>query len=274
MTISARKITQLIERAESGQIMECDLDAFLEHPQLWRKPLFADPLSRSVVTLRNAQVFWQTVYDDLLGAGTVTVPPLPMITEKQMKSIDRFNFLLMYIPPLIEDQYPEGFVKPAWRKHLVGSTFTPMLLKSTWVAVETIMKPHKDDPKGYPDDRLMAALKRPSRRNTSSDEIVNGLLTEISRATGFPRKGTRLPSLAEWNFIGNLMQWLYDHREMDLPRLGSTRSWEWCQDAPSDDFRLVIGSSEHGGLAAVGSGWREGPHGQRDDNGFRLLVDL
>ena len=118
---------------------------------------------------------------------------------------------------------------------------------------------------------MAAALHGTTRFNTSWDDLTNGFLAEIAKVTNFPKKGTRLPTAEEWNLIGNLFNWLRDHRSMDLPDLGSTRSWEWCENAYDADLRLIVGRSDRGGLADVRDGWR----GDRDDDlAFRVLAVL
>jgi len=259
MAISAAKIQQLIERHESGQILESDLDAFIENPTLWRTED-----AKALLSPAAAQAFWQGVYDEL--GIKVTVPAVPKLTKKQMKSCGKFNFLLVYLPAITEEDYPEDFVKPAWGKYLDASKIERKPLEGRWVAIETIVKPDWDNKDGYPDDRLMAAVKHPSRFNTSHDQLTGGILADIAKVTGFPKKGTRLPTAEEWNFIGNLFNWLSEHRSMNLPDLGSTRSWEWCENAYGSGDRLSVGGSGHVGLAHVYDLWPA--------LGFRVLAVL
>jgi hypothetical protein len=262
MALSANKIQQLIERHESGQILESDLNAFLENPTLWRGG------TKALISSENAQPFWQGVYDEL--GLKVTVPAVPQLTEKQVKSIAKFSFLYMYIPAIIEDQYPEGFVKPAWERSLVSSVIEWKPFEGQWLAVETTMKPKWRD-KDYPDDRLMVATKRVRRFGMSHEDRVDGLV-EIAKLGGFPKKGTRLPTVEEWNFIGNLFNWLRENRSMNLPDLGSTNSWEWCENICTKfEGRIIVGRSKSGGLAAVHAYWSNVAYA---DVGFRVLVVL
>ncbi len=260
MSLSQSLVIQLLGRGESGDIRDADLDAFLKAPGLWRKSAAA----AAPFTLESAQAFWQGVWDEL--GIKVEVPPVPKLTDKQVKSLEKFGFLLVYVPAITEEQYPTSFVKPRWFN---GAERMPLVGK--WVAVETIAKPHWDDLKGYVDDRLMAAIKCEKRFNVRQDDLTGGLLAKIAKSTGFPKRGTRIPSAEEWNLIGNLFNWLRNHRQMDLPDLGSTRSWEWCSNACGSEFRLIAGSSDGGGLADVGSDWRDGRSGCL---AFRVLADL
>ncbi len=259
------KIKQLIERHESGQILESDLDAFLENPTLWRKEV-----AQTLLSPEDAQAFWQGVYDEL--GIKVTVPAVPKLTQRQVKSLGRFNFLLVYIPTITEEQYPEFFVKPAWGECIEVSQIERKPLEDQWVAIETIAKPDGDEDEiSYSDDWLMGALQYATRFGKSYDELTGSLLAEIAKVTGFPKKGTRLPTVEEWNFIANLFNWLSEHRSIPLPDFGSTDSWEWCANAFEPDSSLIVGDSRDGGLAYVSSFG----HVDSDEGlGFRVLAVL
>lgn len=222
--------------------------------------------------VESAQPFWQSVWDELLGSGKVTVPPVPKLTAKQVKSMERFGFLLMYLPGITEDEYPAGFVKPNWSACLDVSQIERKPLTGQWIAMETIKKPDLVDPIGYPDDRLMATLKRTTRFNTSYYDLIGGLIQKIAKVTGFPKKGTRLPSAEEWNLVGNLFNWLYEHRSMPhLPDLGSTCSVERCGNAYCSVSQLIVGNVESGRLACVGYDWHDGRY---SGIAFRVLAVL
>lgn len=261
-----KMLKQLIEHCEpGGGILECDLDAFLKNPTLWRKAA----ASACTIAPQEAQAFWQDVYDEL-GIKAI-VPYMPALTEKQVKSLDKFGFLLVYIPSISEEDYPESFIKPAWGKYLSISGIERKPLEELWVAVETIAKPDNDDPAGYPDDRLMAAVKRDKRLHTSHDDLKRGLLKEIAEATGFPKKGTRLCTAEEWNVVANLFNYLRGHRNMPLPDLGSTRSSELCENACGSDYCLKVGNRNCGGLADVDKVMRDS---LLCSIGFRVLAVL
>jgi len=266
MTISAEKIMQLIERSKAGQFTDSDIDAFMKDPHLWRQAVSVVPF-----TIATAQAFWQTVYDELLGPNVVKVPVMPRLTKKQTNSLDKFGFMLVYIPSLVEEQYPAFFVKPRYYRHLTASAIIRKPLSDGWVAVETIAKPHSDINGFYQDDMLMCARRKRSRFYTSWNDLTVNLIASFSRVTGFPKKGTRLPTGEEWNFIGNLFNWLREHRGMDLPDLGSTRSREWCENVVVGGRQLLVGHFDFGGLADVHYEWRDI---RRSDVGFRLIADL
>lgn len=220
-------------------------------------------------TPETARAFWQGVYDEL--GIEVMVPLAPELTDKQVKSIATFGFLPLYLPAIGEERYPACFVKPNWGQYLTIASIERLPLVGKWVAVETIAKPNYDDPKGYADDLLMVAVKRFKRFKTSHVALTNWLLAKIATTIGFSKKRTRLPTAEERNFIGNLFNWLRERRQMNLPDLGSARSWEWCANAYGPGYRLIAGHYDYGGLADVYHDW----HGFRYVRiAFRVLVDL
>lgn len=229
-----------------------------------------------LITYEAAQSFWQKAYDELVGATKTTVPVAPELTRKQRKSLDGFGFLPVYIPTLTEDEYPPSFIKPAWgASYLMRTLVQRIPLKNSWVAFETITKPEYTNPGGYQNDKLMSALNHKTRFGTSYDELTKGgLLTKTARMLGFKKKDLRCPTVEEWNFIANLFNWLRETRTMTLPDLGSTSSWEWCENLSQTGRHLMIGSTGGGcygrgntGLHRVEEGWLGG-------FAFRVLVVL
>jgi hypothetical protein len=244
-----------------------DMAEFLRQPELWRqnKP--------RVERCANGVVGWmQFVFEDM-GLNCFVPPIKPDLTERQRESLRRFGFRLFFIPAIIEADYPSSFVKPDWGRDLNASPLSRRPLPGKWVAVETIQKPNLDDPEDYHGDQLASAIGLQVRFGISWDYLhQGGLLAKIAKVTGFPQKGVRLPIVEEWNFLGNLMNWLRENRGEDhLPDLGSTDSWEWCENSWECEDRLVVGSRERGGLAHVGRHFRGD---QRDYIGFRVLAVL
>lgn len=244
------------------------LAEFLRQPDFWREG------SSAVVLQTKTQDdvgSWMWSFYRALGMR-VDVPPVPKLTPKQKKSLERFGFRLFFIPAITEDAYPAGFVKPAWGKYLDVSQIERRPLPGKWVAIETISKPNWNDPAGYSEDRLAAAVKLERRFNVSFDDLhQGGILEKIAKVTGFPKKGVRLPSAEEWNFLGNLFLAILSLRGEVLPDLGSTDSWEWCENTYESDGRLLAGSRECGGLAGVDRGWPDHRDGLV---GFRVLAVL
>lgn len=257
---TAQDIQQFIERASSGQFTAQDLDAFYQKPQLWCLPT-AVPLPNP----EDAQGFWQSVWDGLaleIG-GRIIVPPMPRLTDKQHRSIARYRLLPVYLPKLREERYPPCFKKLYWTESL-ASKVQGMPLKGQWVAIETVKKSEWNDEIGYPNDRLATVLKF-KRLDVSLKYLRTSLLKQVAKATGYPARGVRLPTIEEWNFVANFFNWLKTHRDLDLPNLGSTESAEWCLNG---DTPLITGQSSEGGLAYAGLAWRDSGFG------FRLLFEL
>lgn len=250
---------------------------------------------------KKAQRFWQGVYDEL--GIQVTVPAMPNLTNEQVRSLKKFSFLLIYIPPIDVRRYPKGFVgiygyDDNWdlRRHT---------LPGEWVAIETIMKPEYDSNKRgleYPDDRLMAKLGRTTRSALSYNDLTGGilnhhfigrflriplrysLLEEISKLMGFLSQSVLLPSMEQWSFIMNLFYWLRAHRSMPLPDIASTKSSEWCENYYDTEIygsRVIMGVKSDVSWNGVFSsrpgiqywGYRR-HHTRIEDVGFRVLVAL
>jgi len=246
-----------------------DLTEFLRQPDFWRDSSSA-VVSDGYDEMVDVGVWMQNVYRDL--GVEVVVPPAPKFTERQLRSFRRFTFRLFFVPAIGEDKYPASFVKPNWDQSLKAAQIFRKLLPGKWVAVETIGKPNSQSG-DYHEDRLAEAMNIRSRFGVSWDDLHDGgLLAKIAKATGFPRKATRLPTAEEWNFLANLMGWLnLDRGEKNLPRLASTNSWEWCENACENGFRLIVGNSGCGGLTNVQS---NGPEYSNAHTGFRVLVEL
>jgi hypothetical protein len=246
-----RRLTDLLRLDVREKILKKNL----EYPPLVHPSIFY-------------QKMWQEIYDDL--KIKVVVPPMPVLTEKQMESLEKYNFLSIYIPQITEAEYPKGFIKPEWDKYLDLNEITRIPLEGRWVAIETIKKPHYDDQGGYPKDLLMQDMGKDSRFNTSYDKLVGDVLPKILQRTGF--KEVLPPSAEEWGFTANLKNHLREKCFLShLPDLGSTGSSEWCRNAYVSEFRLHVGHSRFGGLSCVGPCW---DRDSSDYLGFRALVAL
>lgn len=263
---TAQDIQQFIERASSGQFTAQDLDAFYKNPKFWQP-------ESALITPEDAQTFWQMVWDELaleIGCRLI-VPPVPRLTDRQCKSIIQHRLLPVYIPALSEERYPSCFLKPDWGKLIDASQIERKPLEGIWIAIEAIKKPDHDVSESYPDDSLMAAIKCSGRYSRSYEDLSKWMFDKVAKTTGFPRKRVRLPSLEEWNLVGNLFNWLRERRSMDLPDLGTTRSREWCENTYKSEQRLFSGHSLRGGFAEVDALG----HGFRDRSiAFRVLFEL
>lgn len=208
---------------------------------------------------------WAEFYDNL------GVPLLGLPTEAQKEALHEFGLRPIFMPFVGEDQYPSDFVKPNWGQYLTASEIVRHQLPGRLVAVESILKPNYTDPAGYPNDKLGQALGLKTRFGVSYDDLQGGILAKAAKVLGLPEAQVRLPYAEEWNFAANIFKHLRDKYGENLPDLGATDSWEWCENACGSGFRLIAGYRAHGGLSAVDGGW----HDRRDgDLGFRVLAVL
>ena len=222
-----------------------------------------DPLNEPI------QDFWQRVYDEL--RMRIEVPPLPNLTQLQSSRLHQYGLTPIYIPA-IGDRFPTSFVRPDWHSHLHPDVPAPRIpLTGVWVAAETIQKPDWDNGKKYPNDLLMKTLGYETRFKTTHDDLTVSILGRIADVLQFPADNVRLPSVEEWNFLGNVFKWLRGRRQLlAFPDLGASRSWEWCRNAV-DEYRLTVGYFGRGGLTNVEAEWR----GDLSTScGFRVLVAL
>lgn len=107
---------QLSERIAAGQLTEKGFAGMLEHlPQLdrlGRALLDGSVLSAQIDALlseaqedaEDPQAFWQQMWDELLGEGVVTVPPVPVIKGKTVSAAEVYGFDLMYMPSELNDE--------------------------------------------------------------------------------------------------------------------------------------------------------------------------
>lgn len=210
---------------------------------------------------------WVSFYESL------GIPMGPRVSDTQKAALTEYGFRPIFFPAIGEDAYPSGFVRPAWSKCLDVSKIKRTPLPGRLCAVETVVKPNWDDPQGYPNDRLAKAVGLERRFSVSWDDLHNkdGILGKVAEKLGFPATQVRCPFAEEWNFAGNVFNELRENHGEDLPDLGSTDSWEWCENAYESDRRLVAGCRDVGGLSAVNGDW-QGSCG--DDVCFRVLVVL
>lgn len=241
-----------------------DLAEFLRRPELWRqgKP-------RAARMANGPKEWMQFVFQDM-GLDCIVPPINPRLTDIQRESLRRFQLRLFFVPAIEEKQFPSSFVKPCF----VYPNESRKPLPGKWVAVETIARPNWDDPEAYRCDWLAKeVLGLSSRFFVSWDDLHRGgLLAKIAEASGFSKKRVRLPTAEEFNFLGNLMNWLRANRNDDhLPDLGSTTSWEWTENAYNPNGCLVVGHCDHGRLMGAGGRVRSD---RSDCIGFRFLAVL
>jgi hypothetical protein len=222
------------------------------------------PFTSLVLDKAGLQAWMQKVYKDLGIA--CAVPPPPELGTETLLALATFGFRFFWIPELTEEIYPRSFVLPKWPDYAERRP-----LKGWWVAMETIAKSDWNDPAGYPNDTLAAALGLRRRFGVSWDALKKegGLLSKV--AALLQLQAVRLPSVEEWNFLANLFLWLAKERRENLPELGNAESWEWCENTYGSESRLIGGDRKSGGLWALGARWQGGGDVSL---GFRLLADL
>lgn len=148
-------------------------------------------------------------------------------------------------------------------------------LPGSWVLIDKTQRPDHEDSrqldKNDPLGPLLARLRKKerienvqdipstSRFAISSDELTQVVLPEIAKLLGVETSQVRLPKAIEFNVIGN-----FEH-----PEWGITDTWEWFDEKFGDNYRLVGGRSNFGGLANVHYDW-SGLH--VDGIAFRPLV--
>ncbi|MSR85129.1 hypothetical protein EXS71_01680 [Candidatus Uhrbacteria bacterium] len=266
------EVSARLDRGDDPVRFAEDLEVFLRDPTRWRQPLVSP-----VVQVpgahgpgRDLRQWMQKVYDDLGIQGEV--PSVPLLSKRQRAAFRRFGLRQLFVPALEETAYPASFVKPAWGKYLDAASIERKPLSGIWVAIETIQKPEWNDPAGYLNDRLAEKLALKARFKATWDQLhQGGLLAKVAQLMSFPKTRVRLPSVEEWNFLANLMNWLRTNRGEALPDLGSTNSWEWCENVYRSDGRLFVGGREYGGLAHV---YSQLPGRPVDGITFRVLAVL
>jgi len=256
--ITTGQIKQLVERADAGQILKEDLDAFLREPERWRQiPANLD--------FAKLPAWMQAVYNEL--GIPCHVPPVPLLTKKQEKSLTKFGFRLFFVPAIIERQYPENFQRLNWSlDHMVSEYAQHIPLPGRWIAIETLSN------NGYPDDPFKEIFRYIDRRGKNRARFFGHFFLRIAGITGFPEKAVCLPTLEEWNFLGNLFNFLRISRCEKLPDLGTADSMEWCKNADQSSH-LAAGGNHHN---LDGSGLQYvGYTGENCScTGFRILIAL
>ncbi|MBI5369840.1 hypothetical protein HZA85_01430 [Candidatus Uhrbacteria bacterium] len=218
----------------------------------------------------DPRAFWEQCWEAILGRK-INIPSVPKIKGKTRKAIERYRLLLVFLPSITENDYPDSFVKPAWGRHIDGSKIEHKPLPGRWVLIEMIAKPNWGDPKGYEGDLLGQDLQITTRFKISWDHLTATILPRAVKLFGLPNRALRLPTSEEWNLIGNLFLWLNVNRNMSLPDLGSTNSWEGCLNSYDAGYFLVVGYRDLGGLADVNRNWHDNPN---DNIAFRVLAVL
>ncbi len=259
----AKLTNQLGERLARGEIDPTDLKTILDST--------SDLEASSVPWDVDPQAFMQGVWDNVLGAGKVTVPAVPKLRGKTRTAMLRFNMKLFYLPAIAVEEYPAGFVKTDF----TSADFKVELcqrfpLPGRWVAVEMIKL--RGRMRGEVDSVLFEVEKVNTiwGREGGWDHLQSwGLFVKVANALGLPGKALRVPTLEEWNLLGNLFCWINrDRAEDDVLEFGN--DLEWVQNSYGDDRHVVVsGKPDNLGLVAQrkSNGHGKGPS-------FRFLAVL
>lgn len=214
----------------------------------------------------------------------VEVPEPPKLNRKQSRALKKYGFRMFFIPAITEEQYPEHIVTPEWG---FGEycNLERIPLPGRWIAIETIERQDVDDD-SREDDVLMPDIKvesrfgRPCTGNRFPEErgsVVDEVLPLVSRRLGFGERpeDVMVPSIEEWNFLGNLFIWLVANRDEKLPDLGDGGEyWEWCRNSGGTlvgSYSADEGSGEVKGIENLVPGQGDEPH---DLASFRIIVHL
>lgn len=158
----------------------------------------------------------------------------------------------------VEYPYPKGWVKPGdFLFEKVKNSLMPrnsLRLDSGWIIIDTTKRPDfNNGAQMYPNDpfkTLLQALQAlgniqgssesGSRFWISADELDQHVMLAIAELLGTEVSDTSLPTVTEFNVIGNLF-----HKDF-----GQATTYEWLfNKVGGDDNRLCGGNSENGGLA-------------------------
>lgn len=236
-------------------------------------PLFLSAKGELLIRGLNPRTFWDRVCE--VGDWPISAPEFPTLSEAVARTCVEFGLVPVFMPGGVLEKVVAGFpgyILPFWGRKLSVSNIERRSLPGRWVVVEVRPKPDWDDPNGYgPDDKMAEILELATRFGTSWNTPHGGRLNILATALGLSPNSVRLPTAEEANFVGNLFLLANRAVGTTLPNLGSSRSWEWCENSYGFGNRLVFGNSEGGGLAAVDWFWRSDTH---HNLGFRVLAVL
>lgn len=219
----------------------------------------------------DPRAFWEQCWETLLGRK-IEIPAIPKLKGKTKKAIERYKLMLVFLPEITEDDYPQDFVRLEWNRFSDRSKIEYRPLPGRWVLVETIAKPSWLDVMGYQHDNLGTDLNLTTRFKIARDSLTATILPRAAKLFGLAPLAVRLPTAEEWNLVGNVFLWLNNHRNMNLPDLGSTNSYELCLNNYGPKGGIMIGLiGSGGGLGGIAFVW---PNMPSDVAGFRVLAVL
>lgn len=198
----------------------------------------------------DEQAYEAALWSEIIGRK-VDVPAPPAMKAKTTVGATHCRLQRVFLPKFTEADYPSTFVKPTWGQYLTETSIARHTLEGKWVLVENIAKPDYNDVAGYGDDPLAAVMGLATRFNVSWDNLHDTNLPVLAKLLGVSNRQVRCTFAEEWNLYANRLNWLRERRGANLPDLGSTNSWEWCENAYGSGCRLVVGLRGCGGLAVV-----------------------
>lgn len=225
--------------------------------------------------------FWNRALKDD-GWGAMRFPRFRVISEVTTQACVDFGLIPVFCPAgeleqVVGSGHGDRYIFPAWGKRINESEIERRPLPGRWILIETVPKPDWNNPAGYnADDKVAKLLGLEKRFATGWDTLHDGRLNKLAGVWGLSSFDTiRLPTAEEMNWVGNLFPLANRTMGTNLPNLGATASWEWCENRHgSIGHHLVFGHSGFGGLSAVLKGWRESCERTLSLVGFRVLAVL
>lgn len=209
---------------------------------------------------------------EFLEMDDIEVPPMPEMTQEQKEKLVKYGYRPFYIPEVTEDDYPAHIIKPDWTMSPIMGRFPELQNKSGWRFMEIIEKPSKLE--SYPNDLLMKDLGINSRfehpHSGGMSDLASDLLPRIAERLKLSSDDVKLPTVQEWNFLANYMNYIRFREVEALPDLGSTNASEWTRNV-FRDYALIVGDTTSGGLEYVYDAVRQNFHSQV---GFRTIVEF
>lgn len=240
----------------------------------WDNEIYVDPMK-----------FWKQILERALE-WTGEIPEIPDTYNDSFTLFERRGLVPFYMPKLSANQLVELFPRRLSDSYNdSGSEHIPLV--GRWLMVETVMKPNKEDPRGYGKgvDPLCEVVEIGDRRRVSPNLLHDLYISQIAGHFGVDRATVQLPSVEEWRVIAYLFQWIEYYLNMTtIQDITDTNLEEWCRNESIYTMggvtptRLLL-------TATVGAGkvfcvCRNKPsytgpqHGGFSDVGFRLIVVL
>lgn len=256
---------RLIHQKESKTVSIIEAPA----PVIARPLLSLSAEGELLINGLNPQAFWDYVFKKN-HLTRMHIPDFPTLTPVTTQACLDFGLIPVFCPVLIiENLVAGGYIVLDRSRHLESERCR---LLGCWILFETVPKPNLKDLAGYgADDKVAELLGLQHRFSVRWDTLHDGRLNRLIKTWGLQDEVVRLPTVEEMNWVGNLFLMANHAMSTNLPNLGSTNIWEWCENYYGSGNRLVFGSSDSGGLAAIYSYYYDKVYYHI---GFRVLVVL